>query len=92
MAIPTHTLTPDGFETHLATNHLAHFLLTQLLLRTLLSSSTPASHSRIIALSSSEHHVTLIYFGDLNLSGPTASPLKSPTGNPRPQTSTWRVA
>lgn len=38
MAIPTLTLTADGYEMQFATNHLLHFLLFQLLLPTLLAS------------------------------------------------------
>ncbi|KAI0909104.1 putative short-chain dehydrogenase [Ustulina deusta] len=40
--------TVDGFETQFGVNHLAHFLLLQLLRPTLLSSSTPSFNSRVI--------------------------------------------
>jgi len=43
------TLTPDGFETTMGVNHLAHFQLTRLLLPLLLSASAP----RVVILSSS---------------------------------------
>ena len=38
-----------------ATNHLAHFLLTQLLLPVLVASSTPTLPSRVVCLSSAGH-------------------------------------
>ncbi|KAJ4988759.1 oxidoreductase [Stagonosporopsis vannaccii] len=47
--------TEDGFELQFGINHLAHFLLFQLLKPALLASATPAIGSRIIALSSSAH-------------------------------------
>jgi NAD(P)-dependent dehydrogenase (short-subunit alcohol dehydrogenase family) len=58
--------TKDGFETQLGTNHLGHFLLTELLLE-LLKASAP---SRIVNLSSCYHDVAMgrpghIDFADL---------------------------
>lgn len=47
--------TADGFETQFGTNHLAHFLLFQLLKPTLLRSSSPEFNSRVVAVSSSGH-------------------------------------
>lgn len=55
MAIADLTTTVDGFETQFAVNHLAHFLLFQLLKDTLLASSSPGYSSRVIAVSSSGH-------------------------------------
>jgi NAD(P)-dependent dehydrogenase (short-subunit alcohol dehydrogenase family) len=54
MATPEAT-TADGFESQFGTNHLAHFLLFQLLKPTLLSSSTPYFQSRVVTLSSMGH-------------------------------------
>jgi NAD(P)-dependent dehydrogenase (short-subunit alcohol dehydrogenase family) len=54
-------VTPDGLETTFATNYLAPFLLTQLLLD-VLKASTPA---RIINVSSSGHTTGHIDFADL---------------------------
>lgn len=54
-------LTPDGLETQLAVNHLAPFLLTQLLLPPLRA----AAPSRVITVSSTTHHGATIDFGDL---------------------------
>ena len=42
MAVPFR-LTPDGFETHWQTNHLAHFLLTNTLLPLLLSTAASSN-------------------------------------------------
>lgn len=59
--------TKDGFETQFGTNHLAHFLLFQLLKPTLLSSSTPDFQSRVVSVSSSGHQASGICFDDLDL-------------------------
>ena len=66
--------TADGFETQFGVNHLAHFLLFQLLKPLLLSSSTPAFNSRVIALSSSGHRITAPLFGDYNFEKRDYSP------------------
>ena len=55
MALPEVHKTADGFEAQFGTNHLAHFLLFQLLKPTLLASSTRSFNSRVVALSSSGH-------------------------------------
>ncbi|XP_020557538.1 retinol dehydrogenase 12-like isoform X2 [Oryzias latipes] len=54
-------LTEDGFETQLAVNHLGHFLLTNLLLPKLRSSSP----SRVVNVSSIAHRGGRIDFDDL---------------------------
>lgn len=59
--------TKDGFETQFGTNHVAHFLLFQLLKPALLASSTPAFHSRVVSLSSSGHRYSPVLLTDLNL-------------------------
>lgn len=59
--MPPYTKTEDGFELQLAANHLGHFLLTGLLLSTLLK--TP--QSRIVSLSSIAHKRGKINFDDL---------------------------
>ncbi|KAI1749381.1 hypothetical protein F4782DRAFT_533500 [Xylaria castorea] len=58
--------TADGFEVHLGTNHLSHFLLFQLLKPTLLRSSTPDFQSRVVAVSSTAHRTAPLNFDDLN--------------------------
>ena len=57
MAVPELQFTKDGHEMHFGTNHLAHFLLFQLLKPALLESSTPEFHSRVVALASCAHRV-----------------------------------
>ncbi len=52
--------TPDGFETHLATNHIGHFLLTGLLAPVLVASAP----SRVVVLSSAAHTIAGIDFDD----------------------------
>ena len=66
MATPAGT-TKDGFETQFGTNHLAHFLLFQLLKDALLAASTPSFNSRVVMLSSSTHASSPILFDDYNL-------------------------
>lgn len=59
--MPPYSKTEDGFELQMGVNHLGHFLLTGLLLDTVLS--TP--NSRIIALSSIAHKRGKMQFDDL---------------------------
>ncbi|KAL3440606.1 hypothetical protein BJX65DRAFT_290189 [Aspergillus insuetus] len=61
--------TADGFETQLGTNHLAHFLLFNLLRDTLIASSTPSFNSRVIVVASSAHRVSSVHLHNLNLEG-----------------------
>jgi NAD(P)-dependent dehydrogenase (short-subunit alcohol dehydrogenase family) len=60
--IPPYMKTEDGFESQMAVNYFAHFLLTGLLFDTI--SKTPGS--RIISLSSLAHKRARINFDDLN--------------------------
>lgn len=60
MNVP-YSLTKDGFETQLGTNHLGHFALSGLLLETLLS--TPKS--RVVSVSSIAHKKAVIDFDNL---------------------------
>jgi NAD(P)-dependent dehydrogenase (short-subunit alcohol dehydrogenase family) len=48
--------TEDGFDGQFGTNHLAHFLLVNLLLPTLQASATPEFASRVVNVSSAGHH------------------------------------
>ncbi|KAF2808689.1 NAD(P)-binding protein [Mytilinidion resinicola] len=61
--------TADGFERQMGTNHLAHFLLFQLLKPTLLKSSTPEFNSRVVAVSSTAHRYTDMNFDNITLAG-----------------------
>jgi NAD(P)-dependent dehydrogenase (short-subunit alcohol dehydrogenase family) len=58
---PPYSKTEDGFELQFGANYLSHFLLTGLLLPTLLN--TP--NSRIVTLSSAVHKSGVINFNDL---------------------------
>jgi NAD(P)-dependent dehydrogenase (short-subunit alcohol dehydrogenase family) len=60
MALPKLEHTKDGFEMQFGVNHLAHFLLFQLLKPALLASASPEFSSRVVNLSSSAHHVASI--------------------------------
>jgi len=68
--------TLDGFESQLGTNHLAHFLLFQLLRDTLLASATPEFASRVVCVSSGAHRDTAgIHFDNIHLAGEYTPPL-----------------
>lgn len=77
MACPR-TETSDGFESQLGVNHLAHFLLTMLLLPRLKAASAAspvgASGARIINLTSAAHTFGRMDFDDLMLSRGQYSP------------------
>jgi len=57
MAVP-HALTVDGFESHIGTNHLGHFALTNLLL--------PKLTDRVVTVASLQHIIGYISFKDLH--------------------------
>ncbi|KAH8589162.1 short-chain dehydrogenase [Bisporella sp. PMI_857] len=61
--------TQDGFETQLGTNHLAHFLLFNLLKNVMLASSTPSFESRAVILSSIAHRAAEVNFSNLQMDG-----------------------
>lgn len=61
LMVPPFSLTEDGFELQMAANYFGHFLLTGLLLKTILA--TP--NSRIVSLSSIAHRSGKINFDDL---------------------------
>ncbi|OGM47970.1 putative short-chain dehydrogenase [Aspergillus bombycis] len=61
--------TQDGFETQFGTNHLGHFTLFYLLKPTLLASSTPEFHSRVVNVSSMAHRWGEPVFENINLEG-----------------------
>lgn len=67
MAVPTRQLTKDGFEVQFGVNHLAHFLLFQLLKPQLFAASTPDFSSRVVNLTSSGHRASPTLVDDLNL-------------------------
>ncbi|KAI9762296.1 MAG: hypothetical protein M4579_000444 [Chaenotheca gracillima] len=72
MAIAERQLTEDGLEMQFGTNHIGHFLFTNLILgkleATAAKSSTPGS-TRIINLSSFGHQLGPVRFSDPNFEG-----------------------
>lgn len=56
------SLSPDGFESQLATNHLGHFLFTNLIVGKILASKSP----RVVNISSDGHRLGPIRWGDYN--------------------------
>lgn len=76
MACPEGT-TKDGFETQFGVNHVAHFLLFELLKPALLASSTPEFNSRVVSLSSSGHHGSPVQLDDLDFKKSGYEPWKS---------------
>jgi NAD(P)-dependent dehydrogenase (short-subunit alcohol dehydrogenase family) len=63
MAVPYH-LTEDGFESQLQTNHLGHFLFTNLIMNKILASQVP----RVILVSSMAHRQGVFRWADYNFS------------------------
>ena len=59
--------TKDGLDVQFGVNHVAHFLLFQLLKGALLSSSTAAFNSRVVVVGSSAHRNSPVVFDDLNM-------------------------
>ncbi|KAH7140991.1 hypothetical protein EDB81DRAFT_655513 [Dactylonectria macrodidyma] len=66
---PPEGRTKDGFETQFGTNHLAHFLLFNLLQPALLAGVTPQRASRVVVLSSVAHRFGEVNFDDVNFEG-----------------------
>lgn len=61
MAVP-YQLTEDGFETQFQTNHLSHFLFTNLIMDKILASKAP----RVVFVSSGVHRIGHIRWTDYN--------------------------
>ncbi|EAL85138.1 short-chain dehydrogenase, putative [Aspergillus fumigatus Af293] len=55
-------LSPDGFESHLATNHLGPFLFTNLIMKKIVAAKEP----RIVVVSSDGHRLNPFRFDDYN--------------------------
>lgn len=74
MAIPDRTLSVHGFEIQFATNHLGHFLLTNLILPKLITASKTAEPGsvRIVNVSSSAHQRGGVRFHDINFTKPAS--------------------
>ncbi|KAK4152480.1 short-chain dehydrogenase TIC 32, chloroplastic [Chaetomidium leptoderma] len=60
-----YAVTPDGFESQFGTNHLGHFLFTNLVMGRLLA----ADHPRVVSVSSDGHRVSPVRFDDLDFHG-----------------------
>lgn len=61
-----HGRTKEGFELHWGTNHLAHFLLFDLLRPMLLASTAPDFNSRVVIVASTAHRNGPMDLADLN--------------------------
>lgn len=68
VSLTAETMTVDGFELAMGTNHFAHFLFFQLLKLSLLKSSTSEFHSRVVNVAASGHRISPTQFHDMNFS------------------------
>ncbi|MCJ1396479.1 hypothetical protein MMC18_009369 [Xylographa bjoerkii] len=73
MAAP-YLKTADGFESQFGTNHLAHFLFFCLVKDTMIASSTPQFHSRVVNVSSSGHMAGEVQFDNYGFESGNYSP------------------
>ncbi|KAL2176434.1 uncharacterized protein P884DRAFT_278517 [Thermothelomyces heterothallicus CBS 202.75] len=65
MALHRYETTADGFERQFGTNHLGHFLFTNLIISKLLAAPAP----RVVSVSSAGHRLSSIRWGDLDFHG-----------------------
>ncbi|KAL7272174.1 hypothetical protein RUND412_005033 [Rhizina undulata] len=79
MGLP-HSLTKEGYEIQFGTNHMGHFLLTKLLLPTLIKTAetAPQGQVRIVNVASHGHNIAFrgIPFDDMNMAGLTRTTLE----------------
>lgn len=68
---PPFGLNEQGYEMQFATNHLGHFLLTNLLRSALLNSG----NARVVNVASAGHHTDSVYFDDINFQHTEYSPV-----------------
>ncbi|ETI28505.1 hypothetical protein G647_00954 [Cladophialophora carrionii CBS 160.54] len=75
MNIPTRTITADGVELTMATNHVGHFLLTNLILPKVIAAAktSPKGTARIVNLASAGVAVTGVRFSDLTYEKPASA-------------------
>jgi len=91
MALPEYTASEDGFELQFASNHLAHFLLVNLLVPKLLPEGSDASEKRIVNVSSSAYSFAGVRFDDVNYGVYfPPSPPHPPANKPRRTAKTTR--
>jgi NAD(P)-dependent dehydrogenase (short-subunit alcohol dehydrogenase family) len=77
---PTRQLTAEGIEAQFGSNHIGHFLLTNLLIPRLLSaakSNAPGS-TRVVNLTSLGHRLSPVRFHDYNFEGNEIPPEETP--------------
>lgn len=67
---PPESRTKDGFERQLGVNHLAHFVLSSLLLPALVKSASSDFNSRVVFLTSSAHRYSSLLWDNLNFETP----------------------
>ncbi|EXJ81521.1 hypothetical protein A1O1_07585 [Capronia coronata CBS 617.96] len=74
MNIPERKLSPEGIEMHLATNHMGHFLLTNLIMPKLITAAknSPKASVRIVNVSSVATYLSALRASDMNFSKPTS--------------------
>ena len=72
MNVPERTLTEDGIEMQFATNHIGHFLFTNLILNKLIASANELAKgaTRIVNVSSRGVRFSPVRFSDLNFTEP----------------------
>jgi NAD(P)-dependent dehydrogenase (short-subunit alcohol dehydrogenase family) len=68
--------TKDGFESQFGVNHLSHFLFFNLLKDTMIASSTPEFHSRVVNVSSMGHMGGEVQFGNYGFEDGSYNPWK----------------
>ena len=68
MQLPERTITSDGIEAHLATNHIGHFLFTNLIMPKLLkaAASSPKGATRVVNVSSGAAEAGGMRWSDIN--------------------------
>ncbi|EDN02534.1 predicted protein [Histoplasma mississippiense (nom. inval.)] len=70
MALPERELSENGFEMHLATNHIGHFLLTNLLMDKIRRAAAQRpGHTRIVSVTSLGYQFSPFRFKDYNFDG-----------------------
>lgn len=72
MSVQNRTLTASGIEMHFATNHIGHFLFTNLIMDKLLVGAKKAAKpgvTRVINLSGGWHQFSPVRFNDINFEG-----------------------
>lgn len=90
MNIQERTLSPEGIELHLATNHVGHFLLTNLLIPKVIAAAKDSTRSsvRIVNVSSVGAHLAGLRPSDMNF----AKPMSELPEKEKPDAATMRAA